>query len=357
MNIASAILAVGMSGIMAATPIEHARAQSAKYLVLLGGFVAGLVVGSNDASAAEKEAETAKEKAERQKEIDDAVKHSLNTERSEHSDTSGDVPRFDGFHFVTHQGRNMAAFDPNLLDNLSPSLTARLLAPTRSTNEGSVTGASLDHPAVARPATGDTGVLGKFPALDHTGLDPDWLEKFLAKNHAAAHSNAADSNTGSQKLPFDRDWMEKFSLSASAAAPPASGAAGATTESKPSAVDDWIRNTLAHPAVAQPLTAKTAALDSDWFKTFAVPSGAAASSPAGSTGFGSRPAASAPSTRLHLVTEGKLYKVDGKLSAPTTAQYCVSYVAGVCTPCDWNGSACVARHEKLIDVNTGNQLQ
>lgn len=41
---------------------------------------------------------------------------------------------------------------------------------------------------------------------------------------------------------------------------------------------------------------------------------------------------------MQIPKTGKVYKLGP--GWPTTAQYCVSYVPGVCSPCDYNGQTC-----------------
>ncbi len=60
-------------------------------------------------------------------------------------------------------------------------------------------------------------------------------------------------------------------------------------------------------------------------------------------GAGSRPSAPTPT----LV--GKVYRLGQDSWAVTSAEYCVSYVPGLCSPCDYDGNQCTGHFgEQLI---------
>jgi hypothetical protein len=54
---------------------------------------------------------------------------------------------------------------------------------------------------------------------------------------------------------------------------------------------------------------------------------------------------------------GTVYKLAPEWKSVTSAGYCVSYVSGLCSPCDWDGSFCGGNYEGVIDVQRGAMVR
>jgi hypothetical protein len=342
MRLAVAALGLGIGSVLAVNSIDQVQAgnSTTKALYYIGTFVVGLVVGSKEAEAEQAKLAKEAEERERQRQISDIVKRALASQQAPAAASS------------THQP-SPAVLAPNTVkldDNPDWSKLFAQHRLHRFTPDGPVAGQG----SLGSPTQPSTAVLA--PNIVKPDDNPDWsklfaqhrLHRFTPDGPVAGQGSLGSPTQPSTAVlapnavkPDDNpDWSKLFAQNRLHRFTPDSpvsgqGSLGSPTQPSP-APSDVYKQLEDDPNLWIRHTQWQIRRDSH-FKP-------------------SSPLSSSPSTPSTVPIPFKLYKLGPEYKRVTTAGHCVSYIDEFSQPCDWNGSVCRTRDEKLIHTGTGEQI-